>query len=256
MKRPSLQYRPVGWNPFKRKAVSTRLLAGALAAMDLAGDVDGRRAPEVARALADLLAQGRTRIIVGCAAVTFFDVEGIGAILAELARIRRAGGDVKLFGLSPDVSRLLLDEMGLEGPIETHATETQALGAFAADTRAARPIAEDRFWVRTEPKSGVPVVWLEGALDRPADGKRFAEAVHAVEAAGHRKLVLECGDLLWASSAGLGQIVSAAGAFTKANGRVGLVGPLGAVQTIWLIMRLDAIFERHETLEQAVAALR
>ncbi|HVY62321.1 MAG TPA: STAS domain-containing protein [Planctomycetota bacterium] len=246
----------MGWNPFRRKPAAPADRPGGVKLIELAGDVDGDRAAHVTGTIAGVLAAGAVRIAVDCRAVTFFDAEGIGAILAELARIRRAGGDVKLFGLKPDVRALVLEEYALDGPIEVFETEAAALEKFAQDTRPRTPVGEERFWLRTEERDGAAVIWLEGALDRAADGKRLGEAVRAAVQGGPRGVVLECGDLLWASSDGLGAILNLSDRVRKAGGRASLVGPLGVVNVVCGALGLDALLDRHGTLEEALAAVR
>src|SRR5437660_8127063 len=80
--------------PGGRRSISARRLEGELATLILGGDIDGEVAPRVRERLSSLIEGGATRVLVDCARVLFFDVEGIGAILAEAPRLRAAGGDL------------------------------------------------------------------------------------------------------------------------------------------------------------------
>jgi anti-sigma B factor antagonist len=62
--------------------------------------VSARRLKEL---LADLVAQGTTRIVVDMDGVTFLDSSGLGALIGGLKSARQAGGDLRIARVTPSV---------------------------------------------------------------------------------------------------------------------------------------------------------
>jgi anti-sigma B factor antagonist len=62
--------------------------------------VSARRFKEV---VAELVADGRSRIVVDLGGTTFLDSSGLGAIIAGLKACRQAGGDLRIARPTPEV---------------------------------------------------------------------------------------------------------------------------------------------------------
>jgi anti-sigma B factor antagonist len=55
----------------------------------------------------DLVAKGQVRLIIDLSGVTHIDSSGIGMMVAKVSMVRKAGGDMKIVGLSSRYQRLL-----------------------------------------------------------------------------------------------------------------------------------------------------
>ncbi|MFI5907781.1 STAS domain-containing protein [Dactylosporangium sp. NPDC051541] len=92
----------------------------------LAGTIDINTAPALRDTMHQLLDEGRTRIVIDLAGVTFCDSIGLGTFAYTRNHCQAAGGFVRLAAPTPFMARLLRT-VGLAGPIPVHATVTEAL---------------------------------------------------------------------------------------------------------------------------------
>lgn len=83
------------------------------------GEIDAVAIPSLAGCLDDVIAAGRSRVVLDLADVEFIDSVGLAAIVAARKRVAVHGGSVTLRRPSPPV-RKLLDIVGLTGflPVE------------------------------------------------------------------------------------------------------------------------------------------
>lgn len=73
----------------------------------LSGRLDAAAAPSLTTRLAGALSQGKTRLALDLAAVSFMDSTGLGALVSALKAARRAEGDLRLIAPSQQVRKLL-----------------------------------------------------------------------------------------------------------------------------------------------------
>lgn len=71
------------------------------------GDVDVMSAPALKRSLDQLVAGGCRRVVLNMANASYVDSAGMGAIICELRRMRRAGGLISLINVAPRVYQAL-----------------------------------------------------------------------------------------------------------------------------------------------------
>lgn len=79
----------------------------------------------------NLIADGRTRLVVDLAQVKFIDSFGLGALVSALRVVRAAGGDLKLAGVPPSVEAVLRLTR-LNTVFDCHGSMEDALKAFQA----------------------------------------------------------------------------------------------------------------------------
>ena len=72
---------------------------------------------------------------------------------------------------------------------------------------------------------------------------------------GHTRLVLDCTDLTYVSSMGLGMMLRVHAKMKKLGGDVRLAGVQGTVADIVKLVRLDKILHMYSTVDEAVAEL-
>lgn len=101
--------------------VETLLLEGELGQGDL---------ERVAEELGQRLARGVRFLVLDFAEVPHFDYRGVKALVARAEGVRRAGGDVKLSGLSPYLAAVLRAS-GAFDTFESYPHANDARAAFA-----------------------------------------------------------------------------------------------------------------------------
>jgi anti-sigma B factor antagonist len=82
-------------------------------------------APRLRSAVADLVAAGRTRVVVNLAGVTFIDSSGLGALVGALKATRTAGGDLRI-AAAPEQVKQVLRLTNLDRVLNVHATAEEA----------------------------------------------------------------------------------------------------------------------------------
>jgi len=86
---------------------SLRLTEG-IVVVDLAGRIQiGDSSVAVSQILHTLIEEGKRRVLLDMADVTFLDSTGLGTLVAGYATFEKSGGRLKLMNLSPKVAELL-----------------------------------------------------------------------------------------------------------------------------------------------------
>ena len=70
------------------------------------GALDMAWAKPMRRVLEELLAAGKTRLVVDLRGVTYLDSAGVGELVRGMKRAREAGGDLRLCGVRREVLRI------------------------------------------------------------------------------------------------------------------------------------------------------
>jgi anti-sigma B factor antagonist len=78
----------------------------------------------------ELVARGRSKIVLDLRKVDYIDSAGVGAIIAKYLSVRRSGGDLKLLNLTSRSNRVL-SITRLLGVFDTFDDEQAAVGSFA-----------------------------------------------------------------------------------------------------------------------------
>jgi len=79
----------------------------SISVMKVMGQVDSETAPELDRALTQLLSDGRNRIILNLQGVEFLSSAGLRAMVKALKGAQGAGGDVRLASVSEPIETIL-----------------------------------------------------------------------------------------------------------------------------------------------------
>jgi anti-sigma B factor antagonist len=80
------------------------------------------------------------------------------------------------------------------------------------------------------------------------------ERMNRVFESGHYNIIVDLTDVTFVDSAGLGQLVAALKMAVHNNGDLILVNPGESVQDLLRITKLDTIFRRFESVQEAVNA--
>lgn len=103
---------------------------GPVAVLDVAGQVTiGEPSKELGKRIRQAQESGRNQVLVNLAEVAYLDSSAIGELVAALSRLRSAGGDLKLTGVSPAIFQIL--HVGnLDQVLEVVPDEATALKKF------------------------------------------------------------------------------------------------------------------------------
>lgn len=100
--------------------------------LDLAGRLVLDRGDATFRErITELVAKGRTQLIVNMREVTYIDSAGVGVMVAKMLSVRRAGGDMKLLHLTARSNRVMTITRLLT-VFEAFEDEAEAVRSFAA----------------------------------------------------------------------------------------------------------------------------
>ena len=97
--------------------------------IDIAGQLDAFTTPDVKAELKKLTGGRRYKLVLNFSQVDYVNSTGIGAVVAEAQQVRRRKGDLKLFGMKPDI-RKVFDLVGASKILEISETEQEALSSF------------------------------------------------------------------------------------------------------------------------------
>lgn len=92
------------------------------------GSVDG---PELKQKLDDLKQAGKTNIVIDLGETDFMDSSGIGALIAGLTSMRKAGGDVRLANMEKRIQGLFVMTRLLGPVFDNYESVDDALNSFA-----------------------------------------------------------------------------------------------------------------------------
>jgi len=146
------------------------LAAGApqVSVLALAGDLNLASLSGLEAGLAELLAQGRMKVVLELSELRFISSSGLGAFLSTVSRFRQGGGDLVFVGLSPKIQKVF-DLVGFSRVLTVLPTQREALEHLLAGAGAPAQPAR----LEAEP----PAV-------APHSGQPFTLTVRAVDAAG------------------------------------------------------------------------
>lgn len=106
---------------------------------------------------------------------------------------------------------------------------------------------------RIEP-GGIAVVAPSGRLTLGREAREFESAVAALIAQGERKLVLDCRELDYIDSAGLGVILASASNAKQAGAELRLANVGSRVMQVFKLTRTDTVLQVTANLETAAAS--
>ncbi len=217
---------------------------GDIAVLSLGGIIDTVSAERLREALAQVIAGGRTRIVADMSHVEYVSSGGWGVFTERLREVRRAGGDIKLFGMDPDVYYVFtmlgfnivlssfdifadaVDDFRRAAP----GTDVPAAAEPAKPARLDEPTEAMRSTWSLAATPGLDLSWVDGP-----DGIRIARLAGVIEATAvsliadelgreierrPRAFVFDLAKVEYVSSSGWGQFARA----FEATHSVALVG--------------------------------
>ncbi len=226
-----------------------------LVSLDLRGYIDRETVERLDATLGELVEQGVISIVVNCRELDYISSDGMGVFLSHLIRIRKAGGDIKFCALNEE-ARAVIEVLGLARLLETFDDEAQALAAFRGrgERGSASEDEQARLRVEFEPHGErVGVIRLKGLIDRQTLDVLEAGLDDAL-ARGRACTVIDCSELRYISSSGMGTFIAFRRKAKAAHGDVRFAALRDEVRTVITMLGLQNIFQIFEGKEEAIAS--
>lgn len=97
--------------------------------VDVVGDLDARSAGDLKATLNEKIESGASLVLVNLSEVPYMDSAGLGVLVSGLKNANRQNGDLRLWGLQPDV-RNIFELTRLNKVFQIFDSEQEALSSF------------------------------------------------------------------------------------------------------------------------------
>jgi anti-sigma B factor antagonist len=114
---------------------TSQRLVGAVAIVEVVGDIVANSEGRLTDTISNLKQQGHTQIVVDLGNVAYMDSAGLGELVHAYATTRKAGGALKLVGVTKRLQELLIITRLLT-VFDTYDDVASALASFPAAERA------------------------------------------------------------------------------------------------------------------------
>jgi anti-sigma B factor antagonist len=98
--------------------------------IELGGEIDLYTAPEFKERMAEIIDEGKTRVVVDLSQATFIDSTTLGVLVGGVKRMRPAGGSLALVCTDENIIKIF-EITGLDRVFPIHATRDEALADVA-----------------------------------------------------------------------------------------------------------------------------
>ena len=102
--------------------------------------------------------------------------------------------------------------------------------------------------------SGIIVLDMRGRITLGRETETFRSKIRELIDAGHRRLILDLGEIIYIDSVGLSTLVASLASVRKQEGDMKLVRLPKGVHQLLQITRLATVFEIHNSVESALQA--
>ncbi|HDS30723.1 MAG TPA: anti-sigma factor antagonist, partial [Firmicutes bacterium] len=86
--------------------IKCREAGNGVLVVDVSGDLDARSAGDLKLALNEKIEGGNVWVLVNLSEVPYMDSAGLGVLVSGLKNTNRQNGDLRLWGLQPDVRNI------------------------------------------------------------------------------------------------------------------------------------------------------
>jgi anti-sigma B factor antagonist len=94
--------------------------------IELGGEIDLYTAPELKERMAEIIDEGKTRVVVDLSQATFIDSTTLGVLVGGVKRLRPAGGSLALVCTDENITKIF-EITGLDRVFPIHASRDEAL---------------------------------------------------------------------------------------------------------------------------------
>lgn len=109
---------------------------------------------------------------------------------------------------------------------------------------------------KTGDQNDIAVIELSGKLDNAAADYFFAYVESEVLEAGTTKVVIDCDQLSYLSSTGIGMLIRIRSRLAKQGGEIRLTRVHGMIADVLRTIRLDTYFQIYDSPEAAIESFR
>ena len=108
--------------------------------------------------------------------------------------------------------------------------------------------------ISERPVGDVIIVDVSGKITLGEGGDALKDKMRSLVQQGHKKVLLNLGDVSYVDSAGLGEIVQSYATLTKNGGSLKLLNVTKRIQDLLSITKLLTVFECHDNEARAVSS--
>jgi len=238
--------------------IAEREAEGGVTVLSLTGALEKATAPALEKRISGLPERSRLRLVVDCDRLSRITSEGMGSILSHLIRIRKDGGDIKFCRMRGEL-RSVLSQVGLGKLVTVRDSESDALSDFrkadAASASKAAPSEPEKLRISVEERGPVAVLALHGSVDRNTL-ETLDKAIRGLFERGLRRIVVDCAELSYISSNGMGVFISYVSKARNLGGDVRFCSLREIAKTVVNMLGLHRLFEVHETRDAAIASFK
>jgi len=239
--------------------IETEELGDEVVVIGLDGVLDKRSSGSLEQKMRELADDGRLKFVIDCRGLTHLSSDGMGVFLSHLIKIRKAGGDIKFCHMRDEVQSVL-QMLGLGKLLVVKDSRDEAVQEFAeGDGAGERQKASQTKKLRVEaaveqaPAGDVTVIALHGFVDRHTISLLDGELAACLER-GQARIVIDCAELTYISSNGMGVFISYVSKARSQDGDIRLCNLRDVARTVITMLGLHRHFEVFESRAAAVAS--
>lgn len=234
----------------KELRIAARDLDSGVTVLDLDGALDKRTTGDLEKTMTGLAERGRLRVVVNCDRLTYISSDGMGVFLSHLIKIRKSGGDIKFCNMK-DEARTVVSYLGLAKLLTIRDTEREAVADFKKTEAPDKGREPDKLRIQQEDRGAVTVLVLNGFIDRHTI-ELLDKTLKGLFEKARAKLVIDCADLTYISSNGMGVFISYVNKARNQGGDIRFCAMRDIAKTVITMLGLHRLFEVFDTRDAAV----
>jgi anti-anti-sigma factor len=232
--------------------IEVRDLPEGVTILALEGVLDSRSTKQLEERMRALMDDDKLRIAVHCGGLVHLSSDGMGVFLSHLIKIRKRGGDIKFCEMNHDV-RGVLSVLGLGKLLVVKNTQKDAVAEFLTTAAREKPKEAEKLRIVVGDEGGVAVCSLYGFVDRHTIGQ-LDDVLSKLLAEGRPRIVIDCAELTYISSNGMGVFISYVSKARGMGGDIRLCNMRDIARTVITMLGLHRLFEVFESQGEAIAS--
>lgn len=230
--------------------VETRDLEGGVSVLALDGVLDKRGTGALEQRIRELIEAGKCRLVVNCERLSHMSSDGMSVFLSQLIKIKKAGGDIKFAGMTPEVKNVL-SVLGLNKLLTVKASEREAVAEFNQAASRQKPKEAEKLRVDVIEDGKAAVVALFGFVDRHTIALLDGALAGLLEK-GKANIIIDCAELTYISSNGMGVFISYVNKARNMGGDIRFCNMRDIARTVITMLGLHRLFEVYDDRDGAV----
>lgn len=232
--------------------IETRDLDEGITVLALEGVLDKRSSKDLESRMGELAQAGRLKFVIDCERLSHLSSDGMGVFLSFLIKIRKQGGDIKFCSMRREV-QTVLSVLGLSKLLVVRANLDEAVADFNQVPEPQPEKDTQKLRIEMEEQGDVSILSLYGFVDRHTISM-LDEALGNSLAKGRVHVVIDCAELTYISSNGMGVFISYVSKARSQGGDIRLCNLRDVARTVITMLGLHRHFEVFESRDEAVAS--